>query len=92
MASHGARQFPFQPDTEVGPEAVFELRRYPREEQPDIVGRVRSVNPWKPLPQVFAIPLHHREQYFGVGPRELSEFDTVGYRAPKHFAPPAILD
>jgi hypothetical protein len=53
---------------------------------------VRSVNPWKPLPQVFAIPLHHREQYFGVGPRELSEFDTVGYRAPKHFAPPAILD
>jgi hypothetical protein len=85
VASDSARQRTFQPDSEVGAEALFELRRYPREEQPDVVGRPRSVHPGEPLPQVFAVPVHQREQYFGVFPLELSEFDAIGYPAPKHF-------
>jgi hypothetical protein len=85
VASNGARQLALQPDAKVGPEAIFELRRYPRQEQPDVVGRKRCVHPGEPLAQVFAIPVHYREQHFGVSPLELSEFDTVGCHAPIHF-------
>jgi hypothetical protein len=36
-----------------------------------------------------AIALDCRKQDFGIVPPELSELEAVGYRAPKHFVPPA---
>ena len=84
MASDGACQRAIQPYAEVRPKALLELRHSPREEQPDVIGRTRRIHPGKPLPQVGAVPLDSCEQDFGVVPLKLSQFETIGYRAPKH--------
>jgi hypothetical protein len=85
MASNRACEGAIQPYAEIWPEPFFKLRRCPREEQMDIVHRSRPVHPRQPLPKVVTVPFDRGKQDFGVVPVELSEFDTIGYRAPKHF-------
>lgn len=92
MASDGACHDAVQPNTEVGPETVIELRGRPREEQPDVVRRKCPIHPRKPLPQVLAILLDGGEQRLGIPPFELSEFEPVGYRAPEHFRLPIKIN
>jgi hypothetical protein len=84
VAADRAYQRAIQPDAEVRPEPIFQLPRDPHKELPDVIGRTRAIHPREPLSEVFAVPLDGGEQDFGVFPLEVSEFEAVGYLAPKH--------
>ncbi len=85
MATHGAGEFPVNPEASLRPLAGFELAAHARDEVADVVGGAGVIHPGKPVAQILAPAIHRGIDGFGVVKLEELDFDPRSRASAKHW-------